>query len=115
MVTREGEEWTRGKGLRMTSLRERLLGVSPEYQKFLDMHLGGGEPFPGKTLVADGWRYKDLPQLTAEQFEMFLDVVGDENIEWLAISHSPKGHRGQMYVSADGQQRLQTYLERNDD
>lgn len=98
------------------TLRSVLNGVSPAYQAFLDLHPEGIEPFKGETLVADGWKYRDLPRLSETQMQTFKEVVGEANIRWLAhASGKHKGVvlwvRGQLFISPEGQQRLKAYLE----
>lgn len=38
--------------------------------------LPDGEPFPGETLRADGWVYRDLPRMTPEWFDKFVNAAG---------------------------------------
>lgn len=98
----------------METLRDKLNNLPKAYQDFLEMHLtDGSEPIQGKTLVADGWTYKDLPWLDPDQYETFLRVVGVENIEFL--THAVRGlkQRGQMFLSPTGQENLRKYLEGN--
>lgn len=62
-----------------------------------------GEPFPGETLIADGWEYRDLPRMTPEFFDEFVGIVGSENIRWLTMaSYSDGAKRGQLLVSPTG-------------
>lgn len=94
----------------MTTLRERLNNLSPAYQAFLDfspMTLGMEAP----SFVPKGWVYRDLPPLEQEQVDTFLEVVGASEIKWLSLARSPRGVRGQMFVSPDGIARLKAYLE----
>lgn len=96
------------------SLRERLLGVSPAYQRFLDLAPSlQTEPVEGRTLLADGWKYKDIPPLTGKQFETFLEVVGRDNIVWLSLAVQKENGllRCQMFISPAGQALLKSYLD----
>lgn len=81
------------------------------------MDMPKSEPFPGKTLVADGWEYRDLPRMTQEQFNQFLDVVGEENVEFLTFAryNSDSGCRvrGQLMISPYGMQKLKEHKPQN--
>lgn len=78
----------------------------------MDMPLG--EPFPGETLRADGWEYRDLPRMTPEDFDQFVTLVGKENIRWLAMANYPDGtRRGQLLVSPKGLEKVRLYSAKN--
>jgi hypothetical protein len=66
------------------------------------------EPFPGETIVADGWIYRDLPRMTQEAFNQFLDIVGEENVRFLTFArYKPEqAVRGQCFISPIGLDRL---------
>jgi hypothetical protein len=69
-----------------------------------------GEPFPGETLIADGWVYRDLPCMTQEAFNKFLDILGEENARFLTFArYSDKAVRGQLLISPAGMERLKAH------
>ena len=70
-----------------------------------------GEPVKGKTLVADGWVYRDLPRMTQEAMGILLGVIGEDNYEFLTSAKYPdKEHgvavRGQVMISPLGMENL---------
>lgn len=68
------------------------------------------EPFPGETLIADGWVYRDLPRMTQEAFNQFLDILGEENARFLTLARYPdKAVRGQFLMSPAGIERLRAH------
>jgi hypothetical protein len=68
------------------------------------------EPFPGETLIADGWVYRDLPKMTQEAFNTFLDILGEENARFLTFARYPdKAVRGQFLMSPAGMERLKAH------
>jgi hypothetical protein len=70
-----------------------------------------GEPFPGETLIADGWVYRDLPRMTQETMNTFLDIVGEENTRFLTFArYKPQNDvRGQLLISPAGMDRMKAY------
>lgn len=69
-----------------------------------------GEPFPGETLIADGWIYRDLPRMTQEAFNHFLDILGEENARFLTFArYSGDAVRGQLLMSPAGMERLKAH------
>lgn len=74
------------------------------------------EPFPNETLMADGWEYRDLPRMTPEFFNQFVELVGKENIRWLSMANYSDGtRRGQLLVSPIGLERARLYSVKNGD
>lgn len=74
------------------------------------MGLPPGEPITGKTYRADGWFYRDLPQMAPEYFNDLLDLIGADNIAWITRATYPNGYqRGQMLVSPDGMARIRAH------
>lgn len=68
------------------------------------------EPFPGETLIADGWVYRDLPKMTQEAFDNLHTIIGAQNTRFLTFASYPNGAvRGQLLVSPAGMERLKTY------
>lgn len=69
------------------------------------------EPFPGETLMADGWVYRDLPKMTQEALNKFLDIVGEENTRWLSFARYKPANdvRGQLLISPAGMDRMRSY------
>lgn len=69
--------------------------------------LGIGEPVKGKTYIADGYVYRDLPRMTEPYYSDFINLLGDDNIVWLTKAAYPDGtQRGQILISIAGQQRI---------
>jgi hypothetical protein len=68
------------------------------------------EPFPGKTYIADGWVYRDLPRLSYEMFDKFVDIVGEENMVWLTEADYGDSKRGQLLVSPAGMERVRNHV-----
>jgi hypothetical protein len=82
-----------------------------DFQRALDaMPHPPGEPFPGETYIADGWVYRDLPKMTQEAFNTFLDILGEENAKWMTFARYPdKSVRGQFLMSPAGMDRLKAH------
>lgn len=72
-------------------------------------------------LEKQGWIYGDLPKLNRENFDKFLDIVGENNIKWLTLAQYPTNFgkwnnkvelfRGQYMLSPEGKERIRTWLE----
>lgn len=61
-----------------------------------------------------GWRYKDLPKLSEEDFAKFVEIAGEGNLRWITRASYPckdggKLHRGQVMISPDGIERISQY------
>ena len=70
------------------------------------------EPFPGETLLADGWVYLDLPRSTNEVFEEFVSIVGEANVRFMTLARYPNQTvRGQCLISPAGMEALKVWLE----
>ena len=69
-----------------------------------------GEPIMGKTYRADGYTYKDLPRVSIEIFQEFVELVGGENLVWLSYAKYIQGDaqkvRGQVLVSPEGMKKI---------
>lgn len=76
------------------------------------MPLPEGEPFPGETLRADGWQYRDLPRLSYEMFDYFVSIVGEENIRWLTMADYGNSKRGQLFISPTGFANMKAHSEK---
>lgn len=60
--------------------------------------------------LPDRWVYRDLPRMTPEYFDKFIEVVGVDNIEWLTRAEYPDGaKRGQLFISPAGMNRLKAH------
>lgn len=67
------------------------------------------------------WKYGDLPKLTKEYFDKFVDIVGEENLHWITFAQYPANFmkwgnkeelfRGQYLLSPEGQERAKKYAE----
>lgn len=72
--------------------------------------LPDGEPFPGETIRADGWVYRDLPRMTRERMNDLLAIVGESNIKWLSFADYGDAVRGQCFISPSGVEAMKAYL-----
>jgi hypothetical protein len=69
------------------------------------------------------WSYRDLPKVTTEVFQAFVDHVGEENLFWITkASYEPKDSndgptlvRGQVLISPEGMKRVEEFEESKDD
>lgn len=92
------------------SLIEKFLHRSSG-QAWLDSwELPAGEFISGTTYREDCWTYGDLPGLSPEEMDEFLNAVGPENLIWLAFTKSEAFARGQYIISPMGQQKLSAHL-----
>lgn len=79
-----------------------------------------GEPFPGETLIADGWIYKDLPKMLPALWDELMGVIGEGNYRLLTMAEYRRGDqtlvRGQILISPSGiaNIRAQTTARRED-
>jgi hypothetical protein len=59
------------------------------------------------------WVYRDLPRMKEEFFDLFLNIVGNENISWLTQAEYQedgyRSRRGQLLVSPEGIERARAY------
>lgn len=75
-----------------------------------EIALPDSEPFPGETLLADGWVYRDLPRLTPEAMEKFVGIVTEGEIRWLTKARYPDGSvRGQLLISPKGMDNMKAF------
>jgi hypothetical protein len=56
-----------------------------------------------------GWTYKDLPRMVPELFYKFIEIVGHENLHWIAMSNYGDTLRGQVLISPDGMEKLREF------
>lgn len=73
------------------------------------------EPIVGETYMADGWVYRDLPNLLPELFDRFVSLAGDGNLVWLTLAERkwPDGvttKRGQCLISPAGVANLTAHV-----
>ncbi len=94
----------------MSGLRDTMTNLSPLQRAMDAWPLPPGEPFPGKTYIADGWVYRDLPRMTPEFFDQLVAIIGESNIRWLSLADYGSTKRGQMLVSPDGMKALTAHL-----
>ena len=86
------------------------------FQKLLDaMPIPEGEPFPGKTYIADGWKYRDLPKLSPEMWDYLISIIGEENYVCLTIAEHFEdsqliAKRGQLLISPTGMENLARHI-----
>jgi hypothetical protein len=97
----------------LTDLHDKLTNRSPAQTAMDAWPLPPGEPIKGKTYMADGWTYGDLPRMAPAFFDQFVEIVGAENLRWLTLANygGPNGpsKRGQYLMSPEGQDRLREY------
>jgi len=65
-----------------------------------------GEPFATRSYFAEGYVYRDLPKMSPEYFDKFIELVGEENIVWLTLADYGHSKRGQLLLSPEGQQKI---------
>lgn len=71
------------------------------------------EPFPGETLRADGWVYRDLPRMTKDALEKLLGIIGKDEVRWLTRAEYGDGAvRGQLFISPRGMENMKEYTKR---
>ena len=85
--------------------------MTSKLQQMLDaMPLPAGEPFPGETLMADGWIYRDIPGLlTFEMWDLLLSYIGEGHYRILAMSivhRDGDWKRGQLLISPTGMENM---------
>lgn len=105
---RTGEERLRGKEI----CREMAARRTNPFQMLLDAWQppsveAGMEPIPGKTYLADGYKYFDMTHpLNQGDWTAWLDYVGAENLVPLAITDRAGTRRGQFLVSPLGMEKI---------
>jgi hypothetical protein len=52
------------------------------------------------------WKYVDLPRMTHEFFNEFVNIVGEENLHWLTVAVYSSTTRGQVLISPAGRMRI---------
>ena len=76
---------------------------------------GDSEPFPGETLVADGWKYKDFEKMPEADWNQLLTILGEGNFRLVtSASYERDGKilkRGQMFISPTGFDNVKAYVE----
>ena len=81
-----------------------------DWQRLLDgIPLPPGEPIEGKTLVADGWAYRDVPRMTQDAWKLLMGIIGADNVELLSFANYGTAVRGQMMISPEGMVNLEAY------
>lgn len=62
-----------------------------------------------------GWRYHDLPKLTCADFDRFVEIVGEDNLQWITLAEygpykdRPALRRGQVMMSPEAVRRAEAY------
>lgn len=77
------------------------------------------EPVKGKTYVADGWQYRDIPRMSPDMWDYFVGIIGDENFVPLSMAEygeedaqgnqTISAKRGQLLISPDGMENLRLH------
>lgn len=76
-------------------------------QDLLDaIPLPEGEPIPGKAYIADGWKYRDLPRMSYDMWDLFVGIVGEGNYVELSLADYGDSKRGQLLISPGGMSNL---------
>lgn len=77
------------------------------------MKLPEGEPIIGKTYIADGWQYRDIPNLSPKMWDYLFSMIGNENEHYVFLSTSSIerngelwAKRGQILISPIGMENL---------
>lgn len=79
---------------------EKLNKMFEEAHKELATELG----FPG-------WTFRDLPRMSLDVYEKLINVIGIDNIHYLAQTVSGDTIRGQVLISPDGISNLKQFNE----
>lgn len=75
-------------------------GLTEEELKQLFMMLDEAMQELPKSLGKPDWTYRDLPRMTPDVMEEFIQLVSEENIEWITIAKYDDGSvRGQVLLS----------------
>lgn len=81
---------------------------------FADLRLAEEKMFQDQ-LDLPGWSYRDLPQMTVELFERFIELAGEDNLRWLTVAERVwEGNttkRGQVMISPKGMQNIRDHNE----
>lgn len=86
---------------------EALLNFNP---------FGDSEPFPGETLIADGWKYRDFNPMLAELWGELLGIIGEGNYRLITYAErtfkdDPRVFkRGQMLIAPVGFDNLRAHV-----
>lgn len=68
--------------------------------------------FNDRDYFAEGYVYRDLPKMSPEYFDKFVELVGEENIVWITLAMYRDSKRGQLLISPEGQKRIINYENR---
>lgn len=85
----------------------------------LDLPMPDCEPFPGETLKADGWEYRDTPPMLSAFWDELLQAIGEGNYRLLTfVERTYKDDdrlfkRGQMFISPAGLKNLKDRAAKN--
>ncbi|WP_435018430.1 hypothetical protein TA3x_000404 [Tundrisphaera sp. TA3] len=77
-----------------------------------DLPMPDTEPFPGETLIADGWQYRDTPPMLEQLWDELLGIIGEGNYRLLTLmkrtfrDDDRLYKRGQMLISPAGIENL---------
>ncbi|WP_420478289.1 hypothetical protein [Brevundimonas sp. FT23028] len=97
----------------MDDLTNKLIDLSPAQRALDTWPLPKGEPISGKTYMADGYVYRDLPRMTKDLMAEFVSIVGEAEIVWLTLADYGETTRGQILISPAGQANLSAHMKAN--
>lgn len=75
----------------------------------IDEIMDAGYAELAESLGKPGWTYRDVPRMVPELFYKFIEIVGEENLHWLAMSNYGDTLRGQVLISPDGMEILREF------
>lgn len=81
-----------------------------------EQSLPNTEPFPGETLIADGWQYRDTPPMLPAFWDGLLGAIGEGNYRLLTYAErtfkdDPRLYkRGQMLISPAGIENIKAWM-----
>lgn len=96
----------------MNPITDKLVNTSAAQQALDAWPLPAGEPIIGKTYLADGYVYRDLPRMEHRFLKELIDIIGSAEIVWLSRANYGDTGRGQILISPTGQANLSAHLKR---
>lgn len=115
---RDVSEWLAEHALKWEAMspeeqKERKAANLAEREKYNNMSIheiiAECDAKMSKSAGKPGWKYKDLPRMVPELFYKFIEIVGQENLHWLAVANYGDTLRGQVLISPDGMEILRKF------